>query len=176
MRADGLIERRHTAEGLAGRALWSPCGAWRYRLDRVWAPGGRRLVWVMLNPSRATEARTDPTVERCLRRARAAGYGRLTVVNLFALCATDPRALRRAADPVGPANDAAIEAAVRGAALVLCGWGTHGALQGRGARVAARLAASAVPLAHLGLTRGGHPRHPLYVGYATLPTAWTPGA
>ena len=31
------------------------------------------------------------------------------------------------------------------------------------------------PLYSLGLTQKGHPRHPLYIGYATQPSLW-PGA
>ena len=62
----------------------------------------------MLNPSTATEVQNDPTVERCERRARALGFGAFRVTNIFAFRATDPKVMRAEADPVGPANDAAI--------------------------------------------------------------------
>jgi hypothetical protein len=170
------VERRHRAGASQSRALWSPCGAYRFRLDRTWDGASERLLWIMLNPSRATEVRNDPTVERCERRARAMGFGGFSVVNLFGFCATDPADLRRAADPVGAGNDAAIDEAAGDAALVLCGWGVHGAHMGRGPEVAGRLAAAGRPLAHLGLTRDGHPRHPLYVAYSVTPRRWVPPA
>lgn len=127
----------------------------------------------MLNPSTASECRNDPTVERCERRARALGYGAFRVVNLFAWRATDPRALRSAAAPAGPANDAAIAEAARWADLVVAAWGVHGVHLGQGARIEASLRAAGHRLHHLGLTKDGHPRHPLYVAYATAPQIWT---
>ncbi|MCU9847908.1 DUF1643 domain-containing protein [Defluviimonas sp. WL0024] len=166
-----MITRRHEDGETRSAALYSDCGAYRYLLRRDWGKGGR-LLFVLLNPSTATEERNDPTVERCERRARAMGFGGFTVANIFGYRATDPRELKRAAAPVGPHNDAALLAAASEAALVLCGWGVHGTHLGRGLEVAAALRAADVPLWHLGLTRGGHPRHPLYVGYARHPEPW----
>lgn len=166
-----MIERHHDAAGRRSRALWSDCGAYRYLLERRWGEGGT-LLYILLNPSTATEAENDPTLERCERRARALGYGGFTVVNLFAWRATRPADLRHAADPVGPENDAVLTDAVADARAVLCGWGARGALLGRGAAVAARLRAAGVAAGHLGFTRHGHPRHPLYVAYAVTPQPW----
>jgi hypothetical protein len=164
MGADGaVIARGHQGDGVTSTALYSPCGGYRYLLTRTWAPDLPTLLAVLLNPSTATEAQGDPTADRCLRRARAAGYGSLTIANLFALRATDPRALRRSADPVGPENDLALSQAAGTADRILCAWGNHGALQDRGLQVRAQLWASGRPLCHLGLTRHGQPVHPLYI-------------
>lgn len=168
-----MIERHHEANGRRSRALWSDCGAYRYLLARDWGRGGR-VLYILLNPSIATEAENDATVERCERRARALGYCGFAVANLFAWRATRPADLRRASDPVGPANDAVLMDAAAGAAAILCGWGVHGAHLGRGPAVAARLRSAGVELAHLGLTRGGQPRHPLYVAYGVVPQPWRP--
>ena len=121
--------------------------------------------FLLLNPSTADEATNDPTSERCERRARRWGFGGLIVTNLFALCATDPAGLRRVADPIGPENDAAILEAARGAGLVLCGWGNHGAYLDRASAVRALLAGLGVAPYGLALTRLGEPAHPLYLGY-----------
>ncbi len=169
--------RRHARapDGSRATALWSPCGRYRFRLTRRWG-AGPGLVAVLLNPSTATEAQDDPTLRRCLARARALGLPALTVVNLFALCATDPAALSRDADPVGPGNDAILRAAATDAALLLCGWGNHGRLHDRAATVTRALRTTGRPLCHLGLTRLGQPRHPLYLPAATPVTPWeTPG-
>lgn len=168
-----VIERRHESGGRQSRALWSGCGEYRYLLSRRWGPGGT-LLCILLNPSTATEADNDPTVARCERRARALGYGGFTVANLFSFRAKRPRDLFRAADPVGPETDRILNEAARDAETVICGWGTHGGHLGRGASVAARLRAGGVALCHLGLTRDGHPRHPLYVAYAVAPQPWLP--
>jgi len=51
-------------------------------------------------------------------------------------------------------------------------WGTHGAHLGRGPAVEALLRGTGLPVHHLGLTKDGHPKHPLYIGYAQQPTLW----
>lgn len=153
-------------------AIYSSCEAYRYSLTREWG-NGRRVAFVMLNPSTADELRNDPTVERCERRARMMGAGAFRVVNLFAFRATKPADLKRARAPVGPGNDAALTDAASWADQVICGWGTHGAHQSRDVVTEALLRAAGVPLWHLGLTMNGHPRHPLYLPYACLPELWT---
>ncbi len=166
-----MIVREFQKGDAASRAWYSPCGLYRYRLERVWAPGDM-LAFIMLNPSTATEQHNDPTIERCERRARALGFCGLVVVNLFAFRATYPADLRQAADPVGPENSAILLETARSAGLVLCGWGTHGDLLQQGAAVAGQLRGAGLALHHLGLTKGGQPRHPLYVGYAVRPQQW----
>jgi hypothetical protein len=167
-----VIERAHQKGDAASLAVYSDCERYRYLLTRVWEPGGHRALFVMLNPSTATEVQNDPTVERCERRARALGFGAFRVCNIFAWRATDPRDMRRAPDPVGPANDAAIAESCLWAEDIVCAWGTHGAHLGRGPQVERLMRATGRPLHHLGLTREGHPRHPLYIGYDVRPMSW----
>ncbi|EPX86044.1 DUF1643 domain-containing protein [Salipiger mucosus] len=163
-----MIERHHEAEGIRSRALYSRCGAYRYGLERRWAEGPC-LLYVMLNPSTADEARNDPTIERCQRRAVRLGFGAMRIANLFSFRATRPRELRAAPEPVGPETDALLVDWHAGADMTLAAWGVHGAHLGRGPQMAEALDG---PLHHLGLTREGHPRHPLYVPYATSPQPW----
>lgn len=156
------------ADGQRSEAFYSTCGGYRYGLRRVWREGADEVLFVMLNPSTADETRNDPTIERCQRRAEAMGFGGLRIANLFAYRATHPRDLKAAPAPVGPGNDALLRDWARGAALTVAGWGVHGGLLNRGPEVAGWLG----PASHLGLTRDGHPRHPLYVAYATAPMPW----
>ncbi len=168
----GVVERSHLKGDAASVAVYSDCERYRYALTRVWDATGPRAVFVMLNPSTATEVQNDPTVERCERRARALGFGAFRVLNIFAWRATDPRDMRAVADPVGPLNDAAIRESVAWADTVICAWGTHGAHRGRGPQVEAMLRDTGVPLHHLGLSKAGHPKHPLYIGYEVQPVLW----
>ena len=149
-----------------GTATFSADRRYRYRLSRVFSPG-QRICFAMLNPSTADAAVTDPTVERCLRFARAWGAGEVEVVNLFALRSTDPKALYSHPDPVGPDNDEALLAAARCATTVVAAWGVHGALHGRGDQVMTALRQTNVRLMSLGRTKDGHPRHPLYLAGST---------
>ncbi|MGB8621468.1 MAG: DUF1643 domain-containing protein [Paracoccaceae bacterium] len=168
-----MITRTHLKGDAASTAVYSDCERYRYSLTRIWAPAGRKALFVMLNPSTATEVQNDPTVERCERRARALGFGAFRVTNIFAWRDTDPRKMRAAEDPVGPANDAAILEGAPWADQIICAWGTHGAHLGRGPAVEALLRGTGLPLHHLGLTQAGHPKHPLYISYARRPERWT---
>ncbi len=169
-----MIVRTHQKADAASEAIYSPCERYRYVLTRIWDPGGRRALFIMLNPSTATEYQNDPTVERCERRARALGFGAFRVANIFAWRDTDPKKMRAAADPVGPQNDAAILEGAAWADQIIAAWGTHGAHLGRGAQVAALLGATGKPVHVLGLTQHGHPAHPLYIGYDRQPVPWLP--
>lgn len=173
-----MIERTHRKGDADSLAVYSPCERYRYLLTRTWDPEGARALFVMLNPSTATEVQNDPTVERCERRARTLGFGAFRVANIFAFRATDPKVMRAQPDPVGPDNDAAIADSARdwirgGDDRIVCAWGTHGAHMGRGPEVEALLRDTGRPLTHLGLSKAGHPKHPLYIGYAVQPLPWT---
>ena len=167
-----MITRTHQKGDAWSEAVYSDCERYRYLLTRVWEPGGAKALFVMLNPSTATEVQNDPTVERCERRARALGFGAFRVTNIFAWRETDPKAMRAAADPVGPANDAAIRDSAPWADRIICAWGAHGAHLDRGPAVERLLRGTGLPLFHLGLTKAGHPRHPLYIAYDRQPERW----
>ncbi|MCK0167854.1 DUF1643 domain-containing protein [Jannaschia sp. S6380] len=168
-----MITRTHSRDGTLSTAVYSDDERYRFDLLRVWDADGGRINFVMLNPSTATELANDPTVERCERRARTLGFGAFRVTNIFAYRATDPRDMRACSDPVGgPANDAAIREAALWADRVVCAWGTHGAYLDRGAQVERLLRGTGRPLDTLGLSKDGHPKHPLYIGYAVQPARW----
>lgn len=126
----------------------------------------------MLNPSTADDIENDPTVERCVRRAVAMGYGGLRVANLFALRSTDPTQLYLSDDPVGPENDTAILDAAKTSDMVICAWGGHGNHLGRGDTVRHLLINAGVTPYRLVMNSDGTPKHPLYVAYSVQPKPW----
>lgn len=177
---------------VASGATLSSCGRYRYRLWREWrlhpAPAQwemwkdergkpvldgaghqigkpRSVVFIMLNPSTADGSVDDPTIRRCVGFAKAWGYDRLEVVNLFAYRATNPRDLLQLShvDPVGDENQRHIEEALCGYPLgkIVCAWGSHGSHLEQGETVLGWLGYR--PRYALGLTSSGQPRHPLYV-------------
>lgn len=168
-----LITRTHSEDGKVSKALYSPCERYRYALSREWDTAGKKLLFIMLNPFKATELKNDPTIERCERRAVALGYGAFTACNLFAFCATDPRDLKKEKEPIGPDNLVEILKAADWADDILCAWGTHGAHMGIGPAIGALLRHHDYNLLHLGLSKDGHPKHPLYVSYETKPQSWS---
>ncbi|SHI44245.1 hypothetical protein SAMN05444000_101138 [Shimia gijangensis] len=167
-----MITRHHQKDDAASQAEYSECGTYRYSLSRVWQPEGKRVVFIMLNPSKATEKQNDPTIERCERRARALGFGGFCAVNIFALRETDPKKMRAHKSPEGPENDLAITQACHWADTIIAAWGAHGDHLNRGAAMQNVLRATGRPVHCLGLTKKGHPGHPLYIAYAQKPELW----
>ena len=167
-----MITRSHTKGDTNSIAIYSDCERYRYALTRVWKFEASRLVFVMLNPSTATEVQNDPTVERCERRARTLGFGSLQVTNIFAWRDTDPKKMRTAKDPIGPDNDKTIMEACSWGDQIIAAWGTHGAHLGRGVQVKQILRSSDKPVFHLGISKGGHPKHPLYIAESQKPEIW----
>jgi hypothetical protein len=150
-------------------AIISSCGRYRYLLSREWEPMGAACTFIMLNPSTADGTLDDPTIRRCIGFAKAWRYGGMSVVNLFALRATDPRDLSRWSrdNSVGPLNDKFIDetiAATRG--VIVAAWGAGGHLYGRAQEVVDRHRGR---LMRLGTpTLNGSPKHPLYLSARTM--------
>lgn len=187
-------------------ATISPCGTYRYRLWREWrlhplpaqwdmwtdeggSPvldgAGQQLgepmtcLFVMLNPSTADGAEDDPTIRRCVGFAKAWGYDRMEVVNLFAYRATDPAALLALDhddEPWGIENQRQIQSAMNmNVNRIVLAWGAHGGHLGQDETVLgwiedyAGLIDHPIEIVSLGLTKAGHPKHPLYLAAATAP-------
>lgn len=153
-------------------ATFSDCMTYRYFLWRRWSPdlNAGAMLWIMLNPSTADEHANDPTVERCMRRAMDMGFGAVWVANVFALRSTDPKALKLAADPIGPENDVYIVRKAQEAKLTVCGWGNHGAYLDRGKTVRHDLWEGGVIWTALKISGAGEPVHPLYQPYSLKPS------
>lgn len=188
------------ADYIQSGAQISPCGKYRYRLWREWRLGnstqwdmwteddgspaldgsGHQIgeplscVFVMLNPSTADGEQDDPTIRRCVAYAKAWGYDRMEVVNLFAWRATDPKELLAVDaddDPVGFENDKAIQKAIFGAGIVVCAWGVTGCHLGQDETALGWIADAVevmsdereIPVTALKLTKEGFPAHPLYL-------------
>lgn len=157
-------------------AVFSPDRFYRYVLMRDVAPltGVGSVAFVGLNPSTADETRDDPTITRCIRFARDWGFAQLLMLNLYAFRATDPvilwRARRDGVDVVGPENLETIQQVAGGCDLVVCAWG---AIQAPRADAQIERVLALIGDPHcIGLTKGGAPRHPLYMPTAARPQAF----
>lgn len=167
-------------------AQLSDCGRYRYTLTRRFAPGPT-VVFIGLNPSTADATQDDPTIRRCLGFARRWGYGRLVMLNLYALRATDPRGLWGDVEPRGEMingptgfdrNIYAVGEAIVDARRIVCAWGADpGPDPDRPALImdVLSLASAWAPTVALALTKHGQPRHPLYVRGDVEPVPYPPG-
>lgn len=156
-------------------ASFSEDRKYRYGLWRIWKDDqdSEFVHFCMLNPSTADENVNDPTIERCIRRAKNWGYDGIIITNLFAFRSTDPKELKNVEDPVGPENDDSIlYAAAYVPGITVCGWGKHGHLHDRGTKVHQMLSDKAKRLFALKTNKDGSPAHPLYIGYDVEPFAF----
>lgn len=153
------------------RAIFSPCGQYRYGLYRTLSRYARAMLFVMLNPSIADGQTNDNTIRRCVSFARREGCGDLFVVNMFAWRATKPADLFRenaaGHDIVGPetkgwirmlAGHVTQEYLQRG--HIVCAWGPQGTFMRHDQTVLSWLSEYG-PLSCLGFAQDGSPRHPL---------------
>lgn len=148
-------------------------------LRRTWG-AGPRLIVTGLNPSVADHQIDDQTITILMGRGHRMGCGGLVMLNAFDFRATDPLVMKAAAEPNSPANDAAIRRVIRDEAqigdTVIAAWGHHATYRNREEELLRLLCDELnTPLYALGLTKDGHPRHPLRIPYSQLPFLWING-
>jgi len=149
--------------GCIKSAVFDASRKYRYELWRRWGEKDF-CMFIGLNPSTADEIKDDPTIRRCIGFAKEWGYDALCMTNIYAFRATQPRDMFGEPEPIGPDNNATLVQIARQAGIVIAAWGSHGGHGGRGAEVAHMiLAATAVKIKCLGVTKDGYPRHPLYL-------------
>lgn len=143
-------------------------------LFRKWSEGGGRVVFLLFNPSTADGTLDDATIRKCMGFASRWGYGEMVVINLFAYRSRNPESLQYVDDPIGPKNDVWIARVLSEAKILVCAWGCEQHMRSMESqqRVGTVLDVAmrwneTLPIRCLGLTKGGTPRHPLMLAYAT---------
>lgn len=162
-------------------AIISPCGNYRYRLDRevpkrdsVHEP----LVFAYfgVNPSTADATLDDATVRKWTGFTARNGGTRFIVGNAFAYRATDVRALHAAGNPIGEENNRYLTEIIAEANILVPCWGDRSKLpshlRSRLDAVAEMLTKSGKLVLTFGLTKGGDPKHPLMLSYETRLVSW----
>ena len=149
-------------------AILSDCGTYRYKLTRTWGSGvGDVYGFIGVNPSTADADLEDATTRKWEGFVRRWGGDGYVVVNLFALRATDPSELARAEDPFGPENGVHMRDLFDEVDVLVPCWGAIGKVPRRHhdhvryTLAWLRAGRAGKPIRHLGLTKGGDPRHPL---------------
>lgn len=137
-------------------------GKYRYALNRRWGPGPP-LLWVMLNPSTADHDEDDPTIRRVRGFSERLGFQAFIVANLYAARATKPARLLEMDDPIGPRNDSWLQRLFDRHPIAIAAWGAWPNAHGRSDHVEAMARARRCILLSFGETKGGAPRHPLYL-------------
>ena len=172
-------------------AVISPCGTYRYRLDRSGLPplsqcildegnrhplAGKTVAFFGVNPSTADASVDDATVRKWVGFCRRWGVGRFIVGNVFSFRATDVRDLARVPFQQGPQHFAHLAKIIEDADVLVPCWGNSGkvpqGLRSQFGLMLAWLQRTGKPVMHFGLTASGDPKHPLMLGYDTPLTPW----
>lgn len=144
----------------------------RYRLWRIWDLDIPKLTVIGTNPSIADENTDDPTIRQVEARARALGYGGITMINMMDVIETDSRKLdqmtfgERCSERNVDELEAAIVGAQNGYCDILCAWGKPGQKYGGVAWFATQCNRAGVTLFCLKKNKDGSPHHPLYIPYS----------
>jgi hypothetical protein len=159
----------------AGATFGGVGDMYRYTLWREWDTAKPTVVFIMLNPSTADDTTLDPTLRRCLGYSMQWGYGRMEILNLFALRSTNPSKLKTCSDPVGPQNNLQISWACKRDRLIIAGWGAHGGLYSQDLKIVNIVTRGCgKDLYCLQMTGGGFPGHPLYLKRGLEPVIYRP--
>ena len=167
-----LLTANFSQDGIESSAVYSQCKKYRYSLTRTIPNSKVSLLFILLNPSTATEIANDPTVSRCQTRAKMLGYASFRICNLFAYRTKSPAIMKKYPDPIGPQNNHIINDSILWATKIICAWGSHGTHLNRSIEIRKMIDATGVTVNHLGLTKNNQPKHPLYLSYSQKPVRW----
>ncbi|AWN35743.1 DUF1643 domain-containing protein [Methylobacterium radiodurans] len=161
----------------------SRCGLYRWTLTRTWSSEGGHVCFIGLNPSTADHRKDDPTVCRWMHFARSWGYGGFTAVNLYPFRSSTPDPCRawsrwqengpdyHARDRLWENEDVVVREATTAALVVAC-WGA-GAWDPMWAdHVLEEIQNGEAPWPDIhcfGLSKDGHPMHPMARGRSRIP-------
>ena len=134
--------------------------------------GNKTLVIIGINPSTADEERTDRTITRVIKHTQQFGYDSFKMINIYPLRATNFNKLpKEFNEKLHKQNIIEIKKTIETASAVLCAWGTH--INDRKyfkicySDILKIISGTTLPTYCLGVTKHGHPLHPLLRGIAT---------
>lgn len=157
-------------------AVFSPCGTWRYRLDRHVQERNYVFAYFGVNGATAKADEDDQTSTKWTGFTLRNGGRRYIASNRYAYCAKDVRLLAHAPDPIGPENDRYLAEIIAEAEILVPCWGSRAklppALRPRLDALREQIFDAGKPVMIFGLTDSGDPKHPLFLGYDTPLVEW----
>ena len=133
----------------------------RFHLSCIWDLEKKKALFIMLNPSWASEETCDATVDKCIYYAKKKNCGSVEIVNLFSLISPNPEDILAAQVKSHPDNITRISAAIdNDADYIVAAWGEQGVWFNACYKALALVEASGKQLYCLDTNRYGLPRHP----------------
>lgn len=163
---------------LSGATL-SECKKFRYSLWRRFLSAGKTRFYIAWNPSVADEIVDDRTVDQMEFFCKRDGIAMMLLANIIPYRETDSKKMRKDLKALGDdglkphweANrKAIIEMATQADEIVICCGADcerFGAFDRAWAALREAYLIKAVPVQCFGVTKHGHPRHPLYLRHTT---------
>lgn len=154
-------------------AVISPDGNYRYELRRIWGdPQSANLMAIVgANPSTADHLIDDNTIRREIGFAKREGCDGLVKLNVQAWRATNPDDVPAGDVGRGPLNDRYLRQVCMECQVIVCAWGT--VADPDAVRIALKIFDEQMAtLMCFGVTKSGHPRHPLYLPLNTQLVMW----
>tara|TARA_B100000212_G_scaffold144551_1_gene108697 strand:- start:524 stop:1048 length:525 start_codon:yes stop_codon:yes gene_type:complete len=155
----------------------SECRQYRWILEFQISNNHKEVIFIGLNPSLSDNKFIDNTTKKIIKISSFHKYGKIKIINLFALISKNPENLKTHKDPIGFYNDLYIKSSLRyWSGNIDCdlwlGWGNKGILFSRNEQVLKILAKyknfkkqqflnSYEPLI-IRKTKSNNPIHPLY--------------
>lgn len=135
---------------------------YRSILHYGWGPG-ETILWVMMNPSTATDECLDPTLAKCGRITKKLGYGGFSVCNVCDYRLTDSKLLHKQEQPCSGGNKHIMAHACLHSAITIVGWGNlHRSIKQHASDAVLALRTAGKDLYCLAINKDGSPKHPLY--------------
>ena len=118
----------------------SKCRKYRWILEFQISNNQKELIFIGLNPSLSDDKYTDNTTKKIIKISSFNKYGKIKIINLFALISKNPENLTTHKDPVGFYNDQLIKSSLRDWSKNIdsdlwLGWGNKGKLFSRNKEV-----------------------------------------
>lgn len=131
--------------------------------------GHNTLIVIGINPSIANKETSDKTISRVMKYAQKFGYDSFQMINIYPLRATNFNNLPKSFnEELHKHNLIEIKKAIKNASAILCAWGNH--IYGREYfkicynDILNIILKTTIPIYCLGVTKYGHPFHPLLRG------------
>ena len=122
------------------KCLLSECRLYRWILEFQISNYQKELVFIGLNPSLSDNKFTDNTTKKIIKISTFNKYGKLKIINLFALISKNPENLKTHNNPIGLLNNQFIKSSFKyWSENINCdlwlGWGNKGKLFSRNEQV-----------------------------------------
>ena len=158
--------------------LFSECSSYRWILKRELLRGRKTVLFIGLNPSKASSFNNDRTLIRIINFCSKWHYKNIYIINLFGLISKSPILLSKSKDPIGENNNLiTLKVLEFWRENLNCdlwlGWGDKGQLYGRDRKVLKFIKSLSnlksnennysKRVLSMGYSKKGNPRHPLYM-------------